>query len=229
MKILAVDTATEQCSVALSIDNTVTARCLQTQRGHADIILPMIQEVLDEAGTTLKQLDAIAFGRGPGAFTGVRIAIGVAQGMAFACDLPVVGVSNLAAVAQQAANSGGEILICMDARMSEVYWGCFKFEGALVVPATLEQVCKPEVVSAAIKRNSLVPTQALGTGFKAYPELRQHLLNCSVHEAALPCATEIAALAIRDFAAGLGVEASAAEPVYLRDQVVHVRPHPPAP
>jgi tRNA threonylcarbamoyladenosine biosynthesis protein TsaB len=228
LKLLAIDTATEQCSVALNVDNTVVARCVQTQRAHADMILPMIQEVLDEAGAALKQLDVIAFGRGPGAFTGVRIAIGVAQGIAFACDLPVIGISNLAAVAQQATDASGEILVCMDARMSEVYWGRFRFEGALVVPASIEQVSKPEVVIATIKGNSLVPAKALGTGFKAYPVLREYFVNCLIDEGALPCATEIAILAARDFTAGLAVQPSAAEPVYLRDQVVHVRPQTPA-
>ena len=103
MKLLAIDTATEQCSVALLQDSECIDRCIPTPRGHTDLVLPMIQELLDESGYSLKQLDAVAFGRGPGAFTGVRIAIGVAQGLAYALGLKLLPVSNLAAVAQQAA------------------------------------------------------------------------------------------------------------------------------
>src|ERR1700752_3189626 len=126
MKLLAIDTATEQCSAAVRVEGRCVARCVPTPRGHTELILPMVEEVLAEAGLTLKQLDAIAFGRGPGAFTGVRIAIGVAQGLAYASDLPLVPISNLAAVAQQNASGDGDILVCMDARMNEVYWGVFR-------------------------------------------------------------------------------------------------------
>ena len=227
MKLLALDTATEQCSVALMLDDVRITRCVQTPRAHADLILPMIQEVLAEAGTTMKQLDAIAFGRGPGAFTGVRIAIGVAQGLAFACDLPVIGISNLAAVAQQAASTAGDILICMDARMNEVYWARFKFaEDALVIAINDERVSGPDQVIAAMSEIGQDAVIALGTGFKAYPALCAGIKHTELNDSALPRANEIASLAQRDFRLGLAVDPAAAQPVYLRDQVTHVTPKP---
>ena len=225
MKLLAIDTATEQCSVALCVDDRCITRGVVIPRGHAELILPMIKEVLDEAGINLKQLDAIAFGRGPGAFTGVRIAIGVVQGLAFACDLPVIGISNLAAVAQQSPVVDGELLVCMDARMNEVYWGHFRFDdGALVVAAGDEQVTAPEVVIDAARADGNEPTQALGTGFNAYPVLREYFSRRPINETALPHAKEIARLAMRDFKLGLAVDAAHAQPVYLRDRVTHTHP-----
>ena len=228
MKLLAIDTATEQCSVALRYGDSCILRCVQTARGHADMVLPMVQAVLAEAGLSLPQLDAIAFGRGPGAFTGVRIAIGVVQGLAYACELPVVGISNLAAVAQQAADQPGEILVCMDARMGEVYWGRFQCIDAgshdkLVTALQNEQLSAPAQVVAL----NLQPAVCLGTGFRAYPLLREGF-NALVHNQptingdALPCAREIALLAERDYRLGLAVDAAAARPVYLRDQVTQV-------
>ena len=127
MKLLAIDTATEQCSVAIVTDTATWSRVVPTARSHADMILPMVDALLAESGVTLSQLDGLAFGRGPGSFTGVRIAVSVIQGLALARQLRVVGVSNLAAVAQQAVTlrqlpPGAHILVCMDARMNEVYW-----------------------------------------------------------------------------------------------------------
>lgn len=220
MNLLAIDTATEQCSVALRHQGNTLERCMPTARGHAEIILPMVQEVLAEAGLSMQQLDAIAFGRGPGAFTGVRIAIGVAQGLAYACDLPVVPISNLAAVAQQAAGVTGSILVCMDARMAEVYWGVFATAiDGLVAPTGQEQVDAPESV---VLVNQLAGV-GLGTGFRAYPILRECFASLRIDADALPRAAHIALLAERDFANGLAIEAAAASPVYLRDQVAHVK------
>ena len=221
MKLLAIDTATEQCSVALRYQGRSIERCVQTPRGHAEMILPMVQAVLTEAGLAIHQLDAIAFGRGPGAFTGVRIAIGVAQGLAYACDLPVLPISNLAAVAQQAASTAGDILVCMDARMSEVYWGVFRAAAdGLVAPISTERVSAPEWVELAPEQ---VAATGLGTGFRAYPNLRERFVILNIDDSALPRAAEIALLAERDFAKGLAVSPAAAAPVYLRDQVAHVK------
>jgi tRNA threonylcarbamoyladenosine biosynthesis protein TsaB len=227
LKLLAIDTATEQCSVALRMGDQCVVRCLQTARGHADMILPMVQEVLSEAETTIADLHAIAFGRGPGAFTGVRIGIGVAQGLAYGADLPVIGISNLAAVAQQAVpmmSSSGAILVCMDARINEVYWGLFKHndnntDDGLITPVQEEQLSKPEYFTT-IKLNPLV---CLGTGFRAYPVLQQCFSAVEMNESALPRAQEIAQLAERDYRLGLAVDAMSAQPVYLRDQVTHVK------
>jgi len=181
----------------------------------------MVQEVLTEAGLAVQQLDAIAFGRGPGAFTGVRIAIGVAQGLAYACDLPLLPISNLAAVAQQAASTTGDILVCMDARMSEVYWGVFRAAAdGLVTPISTEQVSAPERVELAPEQGAAT---GLGTGFRAYPILRERFAILNIDDSALPRAAEIALLAERDFAEGFAVSPAAAAPVYLRDQVAHVK------
>jgi len=222
LKKLAIDTATEQCSVALRIDDATLTRGVVTPRGHADLVLPMVQEVLTEAGLTLQQMDVLAFGRGPGAFTGVRIAIGVIQGLAFAADLPVIGVSNLAAVAQQASINGAEILVCMDARMGEVYWGRFQLEAGFVTPLSTEQVSAPERVIESHRNENWMPKIAAGTGFGAYPLLAQHFAGCELNATSLPHAREVALLASRDYQLGLAVSPEQAQPVYLRDQVTHV-------
>lgn len=224
MKLLAIDTATEQCSVALSLDGNCITRDTVMPRAHAELILPMIKDVLAEASISLRQLDAIAFGRGPGAFTGVRIAIGVVQGLAFACDLPVIAVSNLTAVAQQVAtdpNAGQhEILVCMDARMHEVYWARFQIREGLTIPLSAEQVSSAENVVAAQHSHPLA--LGLGTGFRAYPQLRSLCASGLIQENALPHAREIAVLGLRDLQSGLATDAMHAQPVYLRDQVTHV-------
>jgi len=223
LKILAIDTATEQCSVALKVGDHSITRGTVTPRGHADLILPMIQDVLDEAGITLKQMDVLAFGRGPGAFTGVRIAVGVIQGLGFASDLPVIGISNLAAVAQQSARGHAEILVCMDARMGEVYWGRFQSnDDGPVTSLSVEQVSAPERVIESQRHDKWTPVIAVGTGFGAYPALLHHFAGCELNATALPHAREIALLASRDYRLGLAVQAAQAQPIYLRDQVTHV-------
>ncbi len=221
VNVLAIDTATEQCSVALSRGTQCIERCVQTPRGHAELVLPMVQELMAEAGLNFTQLNAIAFGRGPGAFTGVRIAIGVAQGLAFAADLPLLPVSDLAAVAQQATvPAGARILVCMDARMGEVYTGLFSMGAdGLVDSHGDEQVCPPERVT--VPANDL--TLGLGTGFHAYQTLRERYGVLTLDDHALPRARDIARLGVRDWRAGRAVRAELAALVYLRDQVVHVK------
>src|SRR3990170_6623060 len=148
MRLLAIDTATERCSVALRVEGQIIERSIELPRGHADLVLPMVEEVLREGGLQLRDVDGIAYGRGPGAFTGVRIAVGVVQGLAFGANLPTVGVSNLAAVAQQVARDGDRILVCMDARMDQVYWSVFARESGseLVVSLAPERVDAPDAV-----------------------------------------------------------------------------------
>jgi len=124
MKILALETATEACSAALNIDGEIRERFEIAPRGHSELILPMLESLLAEADIPLGQVDALAFGRGPGAFTGVRIGVGVAQGVAFGAELPVLPVSTLAALAQ--ATDAGQVLAALDARMDEVYWGRYR-------------------------------------------------------------------------------------------------------
>src|SRR5437868_8019064 len=124
--LIAIETSTECCSAALLRDGALIERSELAPRRHAELILPMIESLLNEAGVSRRQLDAIAVGRGPGAFTGVRLAISVAQGLALALDIPVVPVSSLAALAQDANTKEGEtVLAVIDARMGEIYSGCF--------------------------------------------------------------------------------------------------------
>jgi tRNA threonylcarbamoyladenosine biosynthesis protein TsaB len=219
MRLLAIDTATERCSVALRLDGKVIERVSDQPRGAADLVLPMVEAVLKEAGARLVDLDGIAYGRGPGAFTGVRIGVGVVQGLAFGAGLQTVGISNLAAVAQQVARPGDRILVCMDARMDQVYWSTFALDQELVIFTTAERVDAPDAVTNGDY------TVLAGTGFKAYAQLRARLAGGDrvVHEAALPNAREIALLAEAEFRAGRAKPASEAEPVYVRDQVAHVK------
>lgn len=217
MKILAVDTATERCSAALLIDGRVIERVQETPRGHADLILPMVDSLLQEAGLRIAEVDGLAYGRGPGAFTGVRIAVSVAQGLAFGARLLTVGVSDLAAVAQQVAKPGESILVCMDARMGEVYWARFQRTDAGLTALGDERVSSPDAVAADDS------TVFAGTGFKAYSQLRTLRHGAVIHDAVLPRAREVAMLAQAELRAGRGKPAAAAEPVYLRDQVTFVK------
>jgi tRNA threonylcarbamoyladenosine biosynthesis protein TsaB len=179
MKILAIDTATEACSAALLVGGHVTERYEVLGRGHAEHVLPMVDSLLAEAGIALATLDAIAFGRGPGAFTGVRIAVSVVQGLAFGADLPVVPVSDLAALAARAAvqHDARRVLACMDARMQQVYWAVFDVsEPARPVALTTEQVTDP----AQVALPDGTPCFGAGHGFAAYPGLRDGVRPLSV-------------------------------------------------
>jgi tRNA threonylcarbamoyladenosine biosynthesis protein TsaB len=219
MNVLAIDTATEQCSVAVRLDGRVFEHRVLTPRGHAEMLLPMIEKAMTEAGCTLADLDGLAFGRGPGAFTGVRIAVGAIQGISLGSGLPVVGISTLAAVAQQFATVGEAVLVCMDARMNEVYWGIYAREndGSLTLHGT-EQVGAPQSVSLAGR----LVVRGVGTGFRAYPALKERFPGLRIDDAALPNASDIAILGDLALQRGEGVRASGAQPVYLRDQVAWV-------
>jgi tRNA threonylcarbamoyladenosine biosynthesis protein TsaB len=223
MKILALDTATEACSVALGIGTDYIERYEELERGHAERLLPLVDEVLAEAGVKLGSLDAIAFGRGPGAFTGVRLAASVAQGLAFGANLGVVPVSDLAAVAQRAAGLRpglGCVLAVNDARMREVYWA--EFRVGQWVEATGE-----ERVSAA--RDVILPVfqgqwLAVGRGLRAAPELADRCLaaGAQLHIDLLPRAREVLQLAQPIAAGGQMLPPELALPVYVRDRVVAV-------
>jgi tRNA threonylcarbamoyladenosine biosynthesis protein TsaB len=221
MKILALDTATESCSAALLLDGRLLTREAEFERGHAEHILPMIDAVLAEGGVALPDLDAIAFGRGPGGFTGVRLAASVTQGLAFGASVPVVPVSDLAAVAQRVLAddpSVDRVLVCNDARMREVYWGCFERSGNLAATVGVEQVSPAHNVRVP---DGWLAFDGAGRGFKAYPELELSFAAGlkSVHRDLLPRAVEIAHLAVPELLAGRVVPAEQALPVYLRDDV----------
>lgn len=223
MKILALDTATEVCSVALLIEDTVLVRELPPGSGHSAHILEMVQTVLGEAGVRLAALDCIAFGRGPGGFTGVRLAASVTQGLAFGAGLPVVPVSDLLAVAQQALERDpaiASVLVCNDARMQEVYWTCAtRGPAGLALPAGGEQVGSPDTVQLPLQLRG--PVLGAGRGFAIWPSIQQRLgaqLD-AVHPELLPQAREILALAVPEWQAGHGLAPEQALPVYLRDDV----------
>jgi tRNA threonylcarbamoyladenosine biosynthesis protein TsaB len=223
MNVLALDAATEACSAALLVAGAVGERYEVIGRGHAERLLPMADELLREAGLAPSDLDGIAFGRGPGGFTGLRIAAGIAQGLAAGSRRPVVPVSNLAAVAAAAARSAGEprVLVCMDARMGQVYWAAYDCSSELPGALTREHLSSPGDV--------LPPQDArwfgAGHGFAAYPEIARRLAGslAGVDAALLPRAADIARIGARELEAGRGLEASRALPVYLRDDVVHRR------
>jgi tRNA threonylcarbamoyladenosine biosynthesis protein TsaB len=220
MKILALDTATEGCSVSLGLGDRRIDRYVELDRGHAEQLLPMIDDVLAEGGVTLSDLDAIAFGRGPGGFTGVRLAASVAQGLAFGAGIGVVPVSDLAAIAQRVCQqdpSLRRVLVVNDARMREVYWApfeCSDLPGSAVV----------ERVSASI--DVTLPTgegawAAAGRGLTAWPELaeRCRAAGASLYPDLLPRASEILALASFAVAGGGILDPAEALPVYVRDNV----------
>lgn len=222
MKILALDTATEACSAALLVNGEVIERYQQAPREHNRLILPMIAELLAEAGLSLTDLDALAFGRGPGSFTGVRIATGVTQGLAFGANLPVIPVSTLAAMAQAVfeETSDAYAFPCIDARMGEVYWAVYRrgVEGMAelvgeeaVAPA--ERVIFPEFAQG----------QGIGSGWATY---RSVLYDClgegrvtGLLENRYPRARHIARLAAQSSSESAAVSAEQAQPVYLRDNV----------
>ncbi len=229
MKLLAIDTATEGLSAALFVDGAIVSRDEVIGRGHAERILPLVDELLSASGLALGALDAIAFGRGPGAFTGVRIAVSVAQGLAYGAGLPTVAVSDLAAVGARAlerAHAEGlgsgplEALVCLDARMGEVYFGRARPDDRLGVVLLEEGLAAPDAVFLDPAEPGRRRVGA-GHGYSAYPALGVRLGSglAATWPEMLPRATEIAALAVRAFAAGLAVPAEQAAPVYLRDQV----------
>ena len=219
MRLLALDTSTEACSAALLIDGAVALRFEVTERSHAELILPMVDSLLLEAGLELRDLDGLAFGRGPGGFTGLRIATGVIQGLAFGANLPVAAVSSLAAVAEQLpAGKGDVVLVCNDARMGEVYWAAFRSDGSGGVEAvTAESVSAPDRVPLELE----TLRHAAGNGIARYPELRRRLeeAGLQIHDGIYPRADAVARLGSQELAAGRGVAAEMALPVYVRDDV----------
>lgn len=222
MKLLAIETATEACSAALYLDGVISEQYEIAPRQHAQLLLGMADALLAEAGLSPKQLDAMAFGRGPGAFTGVRIATGVAQGIAYAADLPVVPVSTLATLAQGGYREfgWGQVAVAIDARMNEVYWGSFRAgnEG-IMLPVSEERVCAASMVSAPEGEG----WHGIGSGWTAFPDELKQATGKAVSDwkgEYFPHAQDVAVLAVDAFDRGLAVSADQALPVYLRDQVV---------
>jgi tRNA threonylcarbamoyladenosine biosynthesis protein TsaB len=220
VRLLALDAATEACSVALVCDGEWRLRSMESGKAHAEEILRMVQELLAEAQTSLSRLDGLAASIGPGSFTGVRISVAVAQGLAFGAGLGVVPVSTLEALALQVLNAGAQHAIaCLDARMGEVYWGCFEADVLQGLTArSIPAVGPPESVQLPAGSGAY---RGIGRGFSAYPVLTQ-LPGLQVDTAdglALPNAREIAQLGILRLADGGGLDPADLIPLYLRDKV----------
>ena len=232
MKLLAFETSTEACSVAVWVDGQVHERFEIAPRRHTELALPWAEALLAEAGIKRAQLDAIAVGRGPGAFTGVRLAIGIAQGIALALDRPVIAVSTLAALALRAPSFSfsalrgekvsqadeGRFLAAIDARMGEVYLGAFACDDGGLIALSSETVIKPEL--AQIPEGD--SWHAVGTGFAASEGALQTRLAgrlATVDAQALPHAADVAHLAALAYARGEGQAPERIEPAYLRNDV----------
>ena len=219
MRILALDAATEACSVALLANGELISRSVESGKSNALKILSLVEEVMAEAQISLSMLDGIAASIGPGAFTGVRISVAVAQGLAFGAELKVVPVTTLEALALQVLEGpGSRALACLDARMGEVYWGCFAWDAACGVRASSAlQVGPPAKVACEPGGQTL----GVGRGFSAYPFLAT-LPGVSIdaaRSAALPNAREIARLGARRLTEGGALDAADLKPLYLRDKV----------
>lgn len=219
MRILALDTATEACSVALLTDDAIIGCRRDVGRGHAEVILGMVDAILSEGGVTPGMLDAIAASVGPGSFTGVRICVSVTQGLAFGAGLPVIAVSTLEALAAQAMQRGASsVLACMDARMGEVYWGCFAADAAHF----LRRLGDMSVGAVNTVSTPFVGRyEGIGRGFAAYPSLaaRVGVLLPAGADQALPDAREVAALGAIRLRMGLTLDPAELLPQYLRDKV----------
>ncbi len=216
--ILAIETSSEQASVALLINGTISQQTTNGVTNHSQAILPMVQALLQQAGIVLADCQAIAFGSGPGSFTGVRTACGVVQGLAFGAGLPVIPVVTLLALAEQARISHGacNVVCALDARMSEVYWAQYQFDVTTqhwntLVPPTL---CAP----AQVLPLDMVDVSLCGNGFAAYAGQFTLPSELVAHHA-LPEAQDVARLAAVEFAAGRMLAAEQAQPLYLRNKI----------
>lgn len=216
MKILALDTSTEYCSVALWVDAAVHERVVHAGQGHSGIVLDMIDQVLAEGGVGLAALDGIAYGQGPGSFTGLRIACAVAQGLAFAEDLPLAGIGTLHAMA--VACSAERVLCCLDARMQEIYHAAYVRNGEFCEEVSAPLVCAPGAAPVLPGTG----WTGCGSGFAAYGDIlrqRYGAALATVDSAVYPHARDMARIAVPLFAAGQGIPADEAAPLYIRDKV----------
>ena len=219
LKLLAFDTATEWCTAALWLDGDGPFREIHAGQTHSDLLVPMVMALLAEAGLTLGDLDGLAYGMGPGSFTGLRIACGVVQGLALGADLEVLGVSNLAALAEEARTRHGaeRVAACLDARMNEVYAGLYGWRDGAWHDAAPVVVCPPGLAPLPDTADHF----GAGSGFAAYPGLAERYAGRlrGTDGSLIPHARAIARLAAPRFARGEGLPAEAAEPLYIRDKV----------
>lgn len=220
MKLLAFETATEACSVALYVDGQVRERFEIAPRRHAELSLPWAEQLLAEAGIARSQLDGIALGRGPGAFTGVRLAIAIAQGIALALDRPLVPVSTLQVLAMRAPSSAPRVLASIDARMGEVYAAHFVRDGeGGLEPQGAEVVIAPDALPIPAETAGWA---GVGTGFAAVEGLLATRLQASLSSldaGALPHASDVLRIAVPVLQRGGGIAPELVQPAYLRDNV----------
>ena len=218
--ILAIDTATEACSAALAQGSNVITRFKIAPREHTKLILTMMDEVLAATETKLAKIDAIAFGRGPGAFTGVRIATGVAHGVSLSVDKQLLPISTLAAIAQQMHEEQGatHCIAAIDARMGEVYWGKYSIKNGIMMLQGEEAVNKPEILLSALDNANWT---VAGSGWDEYAKQLDIANNSQISKVddVLPSAQYIARLAVEDWQQGKALSAEQAQPIYLRDKV----------
>ncbi|MGH8799465.1 MAG: tRNA (adenosine(37)-N6)-threonylcarbamoyltransferase complex dimerization subunit type 1 TsaB [Casimicrobiaceae bacterium] len=219
MRILAIDASTESCAIALGDGVRWDERSVVAGQRHSECLLPMIRALLDEKGASLASLDGIAFGAGPGSFTGLRIACGVAQGLALGAGLRVLGVSTLEALAETARRRDGatQVIAALDARMREVYVAAYRHDGARWRESIAPAVTDPAAAPLPEGRG----WTGAGNGFAAYPALRQRYASSldACEPALAPTATAIGSLALPRLAAGDGVAARDAAPIYVRHKV----------
>jgi tRNA threonylcarbamoyladenosine biosynthesis protein TsaB len=219
MNLLALETATESCSAALLGEGRLIARCELAPRRHAELLLPMCDSLFAEAGLARRDLDALAVGCGPGAFTGVRLAISAAQGIAFALGIPVVPVSSLAALAAQAPDNGAPILAVIDARMGEIYAGTFRRMGeGAIEPMGVESVGP----ASALDLPDAKDWNVIGSGWSSYRDallLRLRAQPLWADADRYPQAADVARIAAPLARAGRAIAAEQLRPVYLRDKV----------
>ncbi|WOT06616.1 tRNA (adenosine(37)-N6)-threonylcarbamoyltransferase complex dimerization subunit type 1 TsaB [Shewanella youngdeokensis] len=219
LNILALDTCTESCSAALTDQSNTYSEQADAPREHSQRLLPMVQSVLAQAELKLKDVDLIAYGRGPGSFTGIRICSSITQGLALGQSIPVIGISTLATMAQAAIEAGAkQVLSAIDARMGEVYWGQFVSVDGVATLVNEEVVSAPEAIVLSLDESTAIT--ACGTGFEAYPELLALAggLNECV-EAKFPDAKYMTVLARHGYTQGLSTDVDELAPVYLRDTV----------
>jgi tRNA threonylcarbamoyladenosine biosynthesis protein TsaB len=222
--ILAIETSSELASCALFNSDAPEARVLSREssgvRTHSQSVLPMVQDLLREAGVTLADCDAIAFGAGPGSFTGVRTACGVAQGLAFGAGLPVLPLVTLEAMAQacHATTGANEVLAVLDARMGEVYWAQYRHDQGRWIEVVAPSLSAPQDLAP----HAVDGLAACGNGFAAYPEAfaGKDFAARAIGDM-LPHARDMAVLGVSALAAGLAVPADQAQPLYLRNKVAY--------
>jgi tRNA threonylcarbamoyladenosine biosynthesis protein TsaB len=216
LNLLALDTSTDWCSAALWLAGRVLFRETHAGQRHSELILPMIDGLLAEACLELSALDGVAFGAGPGSFTGIRIACGVAQGLAFGAGLRVAAVGTLDCLAE--ASGAARVIACLDARIGDVYLAASMREGEVLRSVVAPCVCRPEQAPAVAGAGWV----GCGSGFAAYGEALRQRYGASlgeVHPGIVPHAREVAALGARAFARGEGVDPAQAAPLYVRDKV----------